>query len=542
MNKFMSKAGAACQILIVALLLVVWTPAQAQLSTGTVRGTVAGAPAGVRVEAINPETGVLRAVETREDGSYVISGLRPATYTIKAVSQNRAFEQVVRLQVAQTLTVDLGEAQGVTLETVTVVGTALAVEMRTSEIGTNVTTEQIESLPQGSRNFLNFAQLAPGVRISRDEFRQQFSGGASNAQGDSLSSGQTNVFIDGVSLKSNIQQGGVAGQDSSRGNPFSQLAVQEFKVLTQNFKAEYEQAGSSVITAVTKSGTNELHGEAFGLFARKSLVEKDFFQKRNNQSKPAFERNQYGAALGGPLIKDKLFFFVSYEGNDQTRNNTVTPGFVTPEQQEQLGFDPQQFAGTKSSNFREDLYFGKLNWDISDRQAVELSVNVRRENDIRDFGGQTSLERANEIHNPVTTVRARHQYFGDTFTNEFSFDYRDATFNPRPVNSGGVALDFRNVIALGGQPFEQDINDTVYTFRNNITFADLNWHGNHVIKTGVRVAAAEADVKFGAFVDPLFTFINEPSQGLDFSFPAEARIGVGDPNVNVNNTQYGIFL
>jgi len=100
MNKFMSKAGAACQILIVALLLVVWTPAQAQLSTGTVRGTVAGAPAGVRVEAINPETGVLRAVETREDGSYVISGLRPATYTIKAVSQNRAFEQVVRLQVA----------------------------------------------------------------------------------------------------------------------------------------------------------------------------------------------------------------------------------------------------------------------------------------------------------------------------------------------------------------------------------------------------------------------------------------------------------
>lgn len=542
MNKFMSKTGVACQICMVALLLIVGSPAQAQLSTGSVRGTVAGAPAGVQVEAINPETGVSRSVETRADGSYVISGLRPATYTIRSISNGRAFEQIIRLQVAQTLTVDLGEAQGVTLETVTVVGSALAVEMRTSEIGTNVTTEQIENLPQGSRNFLNFAQLAPGVRISRDEFRQGFSGGAANAQGDSLAAGQTNVFIDGVSLKSNIQQGGLVGQDSSRGNPFSQLAVQEFKVLTQNYKAEYEQASSSVITAVTKSGTNEFHGETFGLFARKSLVEKDFFQKRDNQTKPAFSRDQYGAALGGPLIKDKLFFFVSYEGNDQTRNNTVTPGFVTPEQQAQLGFDPQQFAGTKASNFHEDLYFGKLNWDINDRQAVELSLNVRRESDIREFGGQTSLERANEIHNTVTTVRARHQYFGDAFTNEFSFDFRDATFNPRPVNRGQVARDFRNVIALGGQPFEQDVNDTVYTFRDSVTFADVAWHGNHVIKTGVRVAAAQADVRFGAFIDPLFTFINEPSQGLDFSFPAEARLGVGDPDLNVNNTQFGIFL
>lgn len=542
MKQLMSKMAGWCRMGAVVVLLIAAMPVQAQLSTGTVRGHVAGVQAGVRVEAINPETGVSRAVETRADGSYVITGLRPAAYTVRAVVQGNAYEQVVRVQVAQTLVVDLGRPAPVELAAVTVTGSAPSVEVRTSEIGTNVTTEQIENLPQGSRNFLNFAQLAPGVRISRDEFRQQFSGGASNATGDSLAAGQTNVFIDGVSLKSNVQQGGVAGQDSSRGNPFSQLAVQEFKVLTQNFKAEYEQAGSSVITAVTKSGTNELHGEAFGLFARKSLVEKDFFQKRNNQSKPAFSRDQYGAALGGPLIKDKLFFFVSYEANDQTRNNTVTPGLVTPEQQAQIGFDPQQFAGTKSSNFREDLYFGKLNWDISDRQAVELSVNVRRENDIRDFGGQTSLERANEIHNPVTTVRARHQYFGDAFTNEFSFDYRDARFNPRPVNSGGVALDYRNVIALGGQPFEQDVNDTVYTFRDNITFADIAWHGNHVIKTGVRVAAAEADVKFGAFIDPLFTFINEPSQGLDFSFPAEARIGIGDPNVNVNNTQYGIFL
>ena len=79
---------------------------------------------------------------------------------------------------------------------------------------------------------------------------------------------QVNVFIDGVSLKSNVQQGGVVGQDVSRGNPFSQLAVKEFRVLTSNYKAEYEDAGTAIITAVTKSGTNEFHGEAFALFSR----------------------------------------------------------------------------------------------------------------------------------------------------------------------------------------------------------------------------------------------------------------------------------
>lgn len=542
MKHYLNTMAGWCRIGTVALLLIVALPVQAQLSTGTVRGTVAGAAAGVQVEAINPDTGASRAVQTRDDGSYVIVGLRPAAYTIRALVQGQTYEKTVRLQVAQTLVVDLGPSAGVKLETVTVTGTAPVIEMKTSEVGTNVTTDQIENLPQSSRNFLNFAQLAPGVRVSRDEFRQQFSGGATNAQGDSLAAGQTNVFIDGVSLKSNIQQGGLVGQDASRGNPFSQLAVQEFKVLTQNFKAEYEQAGSSVITAVTKSGTNELHGEGFGLFAPKSFTEKDFFVKRDDRPKPSFHRNQYGGALGGPLIKDKLFFFVTYEGNDQIRSNNVVPGVPTPRQLADLGFDPQQFAGTKSSAFHEDLYFAKLNWDISDRQALEVSYSNRNETDLRDFGGLNSIDRANNINNDVTTVRARHQYFGDVFTNEFTFDYRDSTFNPQPENSTDVARDFRNIINLGGQPFQQDVGDTVYTFRDNITFADIAWHGNHVVKAGVRVAQAEADVRFGAFINPQFTFQDEPTQGLDFSFPAEARIGIGDPDISVDNTQYGFFL
>ena len=113
----------------------------------------------------------------------------------------------------------------------------LLVDTRTPEVATNVTEEQIRYLPQSTRNFLNFAALAPGVRVSDDELRKEISAGA-------LSANQTNVFIDGVSYKNDVLEGGVVGQDSSRGNPFPQNAVQEFQVLTQNYKAEYEKASS----------------------------------------------------------------------------------------------------------------------------------------------------------------------------------------------------------------------------------------------------------------------------------------------------------
>ena len=139
------------------------------------------------------------------------------------------------------------------------------VDMRTSEVATNISVEQIESLPQGNRNFLNFAALAPGVRINDRDTEKTFQAGA-------LGANAVNVYIDGVSYKNQVINGGVVGQDSSRGNPFPQNAVQEFRVITQNFKAEYEQASSAIITAKTKSGTNEFHGDTFIYYQDKSLV------------------------------------------------------------------------------------------------------------------------------------------------------------------------------------------------------------------------------------------------------------------------------
>jgi len=528
--------SAALRAALLATTLMAAAPAFAQVTTGTIRGDVEDAGAGVTVTARNDETGFTRTVRTAADGTYSLVGLPSGTYRISADGK----EDIVRLQVGQTLVVDLdAEASDV----IVVTGRRTRNEVITSEVATNVTSEQIETLPQSSRNFLNFAQLAPGVRVSRDEFRQQFSGGANNAEGDSLAAGQTNVFIDGVSLKSNVNQGGIVGGDSSRGNPFSQLAVKEFRVLTQNFKAEYEQAGSSVITAVTKSGTNELHGDAFGLFARKKFQEKDFWFDKFDLPKPDFRRNQFGADIGGPIVKDKLFFFLGYEANFQDRTNAVAAGPATPEQIADLGFDPSTIGGTLNSPFREHLGFAKLNWNISDRQSADLTFNIRKENDIRGFGGRESLERAENIRNEVVTARFKHQFSGDDFLNEYSLDYLSSSFEPSPLNPDVPGRVFENIINLGGRPTIQAVDEENFTLRDNMTFSNVEWlGGNHIIKTGMRVAYQKYDVLFSQFGNPEFRFREDASRNLDFSFPFEAQFGLGDPFVSANNWQIGAFV
>ena len=149
----------------------------------------------------------------------------------------------------------------VVTESVTVVGDTRLVDTRTSEITTNVTQEQMRYLPQNSRNFLNFAALAPGVRVSDNEFRKEFSAGA-------LPSQNVNVFIDGVSFKNDVIDGGVMGQDASRGNPFPQNAVQ-VPGADPELQGRYEKAASSIITAVTKSGGNRYSGEIFSYYQDK---------------------------------------------------------------------------------------------------------------------------------------------------------------------------------------------------------------------------------------------------------------------------------
>ncbi len=239
------------------------------------------------------------------------------------MNQYKPASRTVQVSVGQSLTANFKVTPDVLYtEQVQVVGDSRLIETRTSEVSTTVTTEQVRFLPQNQRNFLNFAALAPGARVSDNDTRKQVTGGGLDAT-------QINVFIDGVSYKNDVLDGGVVGQDSSRGSPFPQTAVQEFQVLTQNYKAEHEKASSLVISAVTKSGTNRWSGEGFVFYQDRGLVANEHFAEQRGDPKPPYERFQPGLAIGGPIVKDRVQVFGSYEENRQDRASRVFVG-TTP--------------------------------------------------------------------------------------------------------------------------------------------------------------------------------------------------------------------
>lgn len=541
---------------LLATSLLVATPALAQLTTSTIRGTVSSgttATPGAVVTAVNVETNATTRSTAKADGSYVLTGLSPGTYDISVSGAEGAAgtKERVIIGVGETATLDVDTAAPVAAATDAAPGTIIVtgrrlVETKTSEVASNVSRQQIENLPQGNRNFLDFAALAPGIRILKSEGRlRQTFGGAGvglDPNGDSFGGPQVNVFIDGVSLKSNVNQGGVIGQDVSAGNPFSQLAIGEFRVLTSNFKAEYEDAGSAIITAITKSGTNEFHGEAFGLFSNQSLVEKNYFQKRDNQSKGKFKRYQYGAALGGPIIRDKLFFFVNYEANIQDNTRNVVPGTVPASQVGLIGFDPADYNGSFIAPFREHLGFGKLTFQAADNHRIELTGSLRKEKDVRDFGGQSSIDRGVNVKNDVYTAKIEDRYSGDGFLNVASIDYlkSDLVFGAPNTTSFGRIYPF---IAIGGRPDFQQVEQEGLTLRDEFSLSNVKFHGNHLIKVGGKLSFQKYHVGgSGPNANPQFEFILDPARNLDLSFPANVRFGGGNPDVRAKTTQIGLFV
>jgi len=271
--RFGAFAGVALTMALAAA-----SPSAAQTTTAMVRGYLRGeggqAVASGQVTARNAEMGISRGTVTNAEGFYSIAGLRPGRYTLEA--RRIGFQpqtRTITMQIGQTLDQNFDLTAAATQIAGVQVTAAAPLETKTSEVATNVTQAQINDLPSSSRNILDLAQLAPGVRVTPDRIDgtgKTFASGAQPAE-------QINVFIDGSSYKNDIINGGVSGQDASRGNPFPRNAVQEFRVATSNFKAEYQKASSAIISAVTQSGTNEWRGSAFTEYQNQSLVALDSF-------------------------------------------------------------------------------------------------------------------------------------------------------------------------------------------------------------------------------------------------------------------------
>jgi hypothetical protein len=539
-------------LLVGAVAVVLPGSAHAQTTTGSVRGYVRneqGTPqAEARVLAMSVLTGVQRTASTDASGFYSLPGLVPGEYelTVRRIGMAPQRRRV-QVLVGQGLTLDWRlSSSAVQVEAVTVTATPV-VETRTSEVATNVTPAQIERLPTSDRNFLSLAGLAPGVRIEGgriDDTRKTFSAGAQSAN-------NVNVFIDGASYKNDLTGGGVAGQDASRGNSFPRNAVQDFRVITQNYKAEYQKASSAIIAATTRSGGNAWTGSSFFSFQGKDLVALDTFQLVQRRSSPNFEKPDYsryqaGLSGGGPLIRDRLFLFAAYEGNYQNRSNTVTFGTIPTGYPALDTVDLAQYNGNFVSPFRSTLGFGKLTYEPQPGQSYELSYSLRHETDIRDFGGGTSYSAAVDAKDDVSSIVLKHRRVGATLLDEVTFNFQRYRRHFQPLNESLVARlycnaafpDCPSIGRIGGNLSRQDFTQDRLSFRNDLTYSGLRASGQHVIKLGANVDLLKYDALKDNDFNPLFRYFASDS----FAFPQTATLGTGNPRFKANNAQIGAYI
>ena len=510
-------------------------PAFAQSTTATIYGKVTNdqgtALAGAKVEAVGTASGFIKTVTAGPDGDFQLGGLTPGEYNVTVSAEGvEPRSETVTVRVGQSLNVAFTlSPTTVVTETINVIGEQ-AIDTRSSEAATNVTPQQIENLPQDDRNFLKFATLAPGIRLSNDPQRKTIAGDAQPAE-------QTNVFIDGVSFKNDVLQGGVVGQDASRGNPFPQNAVQEFRVITQNYSAQYEKASSAIITAVTKSGGNDIKGQVFWFYQPQAWVSDlpKNFQFSTLTSNEDYRRSQPGFSIGGPIIKDRLHYFLSYEGVDEHATSPVTLG--NGNFQGQFG----QFTGTFPKPFKSNLGFGKLSWQPAQNQIVDWSGNYRREHETRDFGGQTSFESASDVKNQVHGSTLRHSWNNDTALNQAALSWQNFAWNPVPLNPDLVGRNFEGVIRIGGNSTTQKFEQRRIELRDDYNFAVSGWGGDHNLQVGANLDFLRYDIDKSLNANPVYNFRNDPANGLTFAQPFEAQFGFGNPKLSANNQEYGIY-
>ena len=289
----------------------------AQVTTGTISGTVKDSTGGVLPGATvvlqNEATGISRTVEAGVAGRYSALGLSLGNYRVTATLEG--FQRSVRtgivLTVGREAVVDLELPVGAVTQTVEVTGDAPLVESTSASLGTLVDDRTIRSLPLNGRSYDQLALLQPGViltnpgKIGGGPFvfgaGKRFSVGGQRNDSNSF-------LLDGTSI--NDQGNGTPG--GAAGTNLGVDTILEFKILTNLFKAEYGRAGGAVVTAVTRSGTNILHGTAFEYIRNSAMDARNFFDVGSDP--PTFRRNQFGGVLGGPIKRDRTFFFGGYEG------------------------------------------------------------------------------------------------------------------------------------------------------------------------------------------------------------------------------------
>jgi hypothetical protein len=313
--------------MIFLLGLLTTPPVFASGPKGTITGTVTDPSGAVvrnaRITILNEATNAVRDAETNDDGDFTVALLPPGRYRVAAESAGfrRSIFNDVTVDVDQTVRVDFALEVGAPTEEVRVKDTPPAIQTDTSTLGQVLNNRLVQELPLNGRNFLSFALLVPGSQLPAEGSQNSTQGGALSVNGAREQS--NNFLLDGVDNNDPYINQYVALPSVD--------AIQEFKVQSSDYSAEYGRASGAQINVVLKSGTNAFHGSLFEYFRNRSLDAKNYFDLPDCTASsapgtcagtPALQRNQFGGTVGGPIRQDKTFFFVSYEGLRLRQANT----------------------------------------------------------------------------------------------------------------------------------------------------------------------------------------------------------------------------
>ena len=478
----MRRLGRSVFLLIVVCAGVV---AHAQVVTANLQGVVTDSSGAViadaNITASNLETGVQRTASTNTDGFYRFNLLPRGLYEVRAQKSGFGTESLkVTLTVGDTITANFVLKVAGSKEQVNVFSLATQVDTSTSQIEQPVSQAQIANLPINDRNFQQLSNLIPGAAPSPSyDPTKRLYGGVVSGGATARSSG---ISVDGGNFNDNIVGGpvGLVPED----------AIEEFQVITNQFSAEYGHSSGPFINVVTKSGTNTLHGSGFMLYRQKNLQANGFFEK----VKPDFDREQFGGAAGGALIKDKTFGFYAIERNRQQKSQTVNTGGVYP-----------QFEGTFPAPFRDLLMVTKFDhhFDSAESLSVRASFqrNTSREGLLKDpniqVGGSPS-ESAFQVatNENISWQATQTSVISNRSLNQFIVQFNRFINNLVPT-SLGINLRFPSVVIGQSASTPQNVQQDRLQFRDDFS-TQGNWHGLHNIKIG---ADLNPRIKYNALFD-----------------------------------------
>jgi hypothetical protein len=471
-------------VLSLLLLFLVVPALLAQTSGASLTGRVAdesGAPLpGVTVTATNSATGFNRSTVTAADGIYHFPSLPAGTYSVLAELSGFASVTTrnVELNVATERELNVTLKQAAVKEQITVTAAAPLVET-TPAVGTVISQREMQNLPLNGRQFANLGSLAPGTTLS--------------VNADPTKPGQLTIALNGGSGRNvNFVVDGGDNTDDTIGGAlqnFNIEAVQEFNIQTQQYKAEYGRTTGGVLTVVTKTGTNDFEGSAYEFYRDKSLNEKTTAEKENGSPKSPYRRDQYGASVGGPIIKDRAHFFVTGERTKRNTSYIIDTG----------GIYSNLDGSAVATPFKDDLMTVKASADINAKQFLQVRYGYQKNSD--KYGASPSIlpSALGTITNKFHSTLLGHTWqVASDKVNEFLF--QDTHFkNAISADSNDPTIIYPSGVSVG-----QSVNAPQSTVQLKRQFKDdFAWSQTF--------GTMRHDFKVGA------NYVDEPILGGDFS-------------------------